>query len=199
MAYSIVLKTPTPDVIHEYIERFGQNTGAANTEKALSRLVSVLPGNSCLEEVLLKVAAIDRLYSTNLYAIYPMAQHILALDIDSRLRAHDLELVSEIAGLKWKDASGKDQQRSFYSFAAKYCSWHVPTEYPIYDSFVDRLLRLYRQRDGFASFTNAKLSHYPTFRSVLREFQRHYGLTEFSFKEVDKFLWVYGQELFPTV
>jgi hypothetical protein len=87
-----------------------------------------------------------------------------------------------------------EKRRFFYSFATKYCSWHAQDGYPIYDSFVDRLLRLYRQRDSFACFTNAELWHYPTFRSVIQAFQRHYGLTEFSFKEVDKFLWVYGQE-----
>lgn len=183
------LKTPTPEVVREYIRRFEQNDYAANTEKAIRRLVDAFPGNTQIEDVLLKVTAINRLYSTNLYAVYPMAQHIVGLNIDPRLKEHDPEVVAEIANLQMGE-----KRRFFYSFASKYCSWHAQDGYPIYDSFVDRLLRLYRQQDSFASFTNAELWHYPTFRSVIQAFQHHYGLTEFSFREVDRFLWVYGQE-----
>lgn len=187
------LKSPTPEVVREYIRRFEQNDYAANTEKAIRRLVDTFSGNTQIEDVLLKVTAINRLYNTNLYAVYPMAQHIVGLNIDPRLTQHDPEVVAEIANLQMGE-----KRRFFYSFASKYCSWHAQDGYPIYDSFVDRLLRLYRQYDGFASFTNAELWHYPTFRSVIQAFQRHYGLTEFSFKEVDKFLWVYGQEYFAA-
>jgi len=183
------LITPTPDVVRKYIWLFEQNDYAANTDKAIRHLVDAFPENVQIDEVLLKVTAINRLYSTNLYAVYPMAQHIVKLDIDTRIKEHDPEIVAEIANLQVGE-----KRRCFYSFATKYCSWHAQTGYPIYDSFVDQLLRFYRQRDGFAKFTNAELWHYPTFRSVIQAFQRHYGLTEFSFKEIDKFLWIYGQE-----
>jgi len=29
------------------------------------------------------------------------------------------------------------------------------------------------------------------------QFRLKYGLTEFNFKELDKFLWMYGKECFP--
>jgi hypothetical protein len=51
--------------------------------------VDAFPGNTQIEDVLLKVTAINRLYSTNLYAVYPMTQHIVGLNIDPRLKEHD--------------------------------------------------------------------------------------------------------------
>jgi hypothetical protein len=183
------LKTPTPDLVREYNRRFEQNDNLINTEKAIHRLVKAFPDNRQIEEVLLKVAAINSLYSTNLYAVFKMAQHIVAMNVDPQLERHDPEVISKIANLKIKE-----KNHTFYSFSTKYCSWHAPDGYPIYDSFVDRMLCLYRKQDNFANFTSEKLRDYPTFRSIIQTFQQYYGLTEFSFKEVDKFLWVYGKE-----
>jgi hypothetical protein len=40
------------------------------------------------------------------------------------------------------------------------------------------------------------LKHYPRFVSVLRQFQQHFGLQEFSLKEMDRYLWLLGKEHF---
>lgn len=44
MEICLGLKTPTPEVIREYVRRFEQNDYAANTEKAIRRLVDAFPG-----------------------------------------------------------------------------------------------------------------------------------------------------------
>jgi hypothetical protein len=188
------IKTPTPNVIREYIDCFDRTPSDSDTEKAIRRLVDVFPGNTQFDAVLLKVAAINQLYSTYVYDIHPMAKHILELNIDSRLEQADLLLVTDVATLQTDK-----KKRVCYSFASKYCSWHNQTNYPIYDSFVDRLLQLYCRRDNFRlPFTTSDMWCYPTFHSIIQTFQRHYGLTDFSFKEIDKFLWKYGKELYPT-
>ncbi|UTW70364.1 hypothetical protein KHA80_07545 [Anaerobacillus sp. HL2] len=43
-----------------------------------------------------------------------------------------------------------EKKKNFYSFATKYCSHHNPLDYPIYDSYVDEVLRHFRNRDGFS-------------------------------------------------
>jgi hypothetical protein len=52
------------------------------------------------------------------------------------------------------------------------------------------VLRKYRDRARFASFTQADLEEYAKYKGVINSFRSHYALSEFSFKEIDKFLWL---------
>jgi hypothetical protein len=36
---------------------------------------------------------------------------------------------------------------------------------------------------------------YPDFRKAMDAFRKHYGLGSFTYKEIDKFLWLYGGNL----
>ena len=55
----------------------------------------------------------------------------------------------------WFPGTGKT--RNHYSFASKYCSHHFPEDYPIFDSYVEKMLRFYAKADQFASFKPAEL------------------------------------------
>ena len=129
---------------------------------------------------------------TRYLAVYPVARHILELDIDSRLAAGRVDLVDDIQTVM---VGGKEMH--FYSFASKYCSHHNEKDYPIYDSYVDEVLRYFRARDGFARFQNAELKIYSRFKELLLAFRAFYGLERFSLKEVDKYIWQLGKEYFP--
>ena len=73
----------------------------------------------------------------------------------------------------------------------------MPDAYPIYDSFVDRLLWEYQRLDRFSAFKrNDMWSDYLKYRQIIEDYRQFYGLTEFSFKQLDKFLWQYGKECF---
>ena len=89
------------------------------------------------------------------------------------------------------------KEHHFYSFASKYCSHHNEKDFPIYDSFVDEVLRYFRARDGFAQFRNDELKVYPRFKELLIAFRSFYGLEQFSLKEVDKYIWQLGKDYFP--
>ena len=78
------------------------------------------------------------------------------------------------------------KKKYFYSFASKYCSHHNQVEFPIYDSYVDIVLRYFRKADKFYKFKN-----------ILLKFKEYYGLQEFSLKELDKYLWQFGKFYFP--
>jgi hypothetical protein len=55
----------------------------------------------------------------------------------------------------------------------------------------------YQRMDRFAAFVwQQELSDYLNFKRTIEVFRETYGLTEFSFKELDKFLWLYGKESF---
>ena len=84
----------------------------------------------------------------------------------------------------------------FYSFASKYCSHHRPDIYPIYDSYVHKLLKYFRDRDGFTKFKEADLKTYQSYTDVILAFRKFYGLDSFTVKEIDKYLWQLGKEAF---
>lgn len=162
-------------------------------EEALNKLFNELcPGNTSIHDVLLKAATLNVFYSTNIFSIYPVAKHIFNLDIDTRLKEGDDTLVREIQYVKIAD-----KEKNFYSFASKYCRYHNPLNYPIYDSYVDRLLRYFRDRDGFPTFSNSDLKDYTKFKSILIEFRTFYKLEKYNLKQIDQYVWQLGKRYFP--
>jgi hypothetical protein len=172
-----------------------------SSKRALTELFKQYPGNSVLPHVLLKVVAVNTLYSTQIRAytekipnLMDVAAHIHrhAEDIDSALESGMPEIVDTIASVT---VPGK-KDRYYFSFATKYCSWHRPQFYPIYDSRVDRYVYGLKAEPCFREFfgTGEDRWRYAQFRRLITVFRDHYGLGSFSFKEIDKFLYSYGGE-----
>ena len=177
-----------------YIERWESLENYRLQENALNKLfLIVYPKNVDLDDVLIKVSALNDFYSTNIFSPLQVARHIVALGIDKRLQAADSTLVNDLSAVKME----KGLVKNFYSFATKYCSHHRPLEYPIYDSYVERLLRYFRDVDGFAKFENSALRGYASFKDILLQFRQFYQLEQFNLKEIDKYLWQLGKLKFP--
>jgi hypothetical protein len=183
------LNRPTKEFIEEYRRQFEHKNSAE--EAAIKELCKLFPGNKNYKGVLLKSIVINTLYATQIRAIKSVAKHIFELDIDARLRQGDPQVVDEIAKLT---INGKERRN--YAFATKYCSFHNPPSYPIYDSFVDRILKAYQKQDKFLSRPLGDLKDYRRFKEVLREFVDFYGLRKSGARELDYFLWGYGKEIF---
>ena len=149
---------------------------------------STYPKNNNLEEVLLKCAAINAFSSTNVYDLYSMANHIVGKQIDERIKNNDLSLVGTIAKI---EISGK--RHNFYSFATKYCHYHNPENYPIYDSYVSKVLCSFTEE--FRIIKNSELRNYEKFIDVLKDFRQYYCLN-LSFVDLDKYLWRLGRWYF---
>jgi hypothetical protein len=180
-----------------YVNEFDSDKELVATEDALAYLFKNYPNNQELRYILIKVTALDSLYNTNLRmggknAIVKVANHILGIkDIDAKLQRGSPELVDEIALI---EIDGKT--RNSLSFASKYCHWHHPDFYPIYDSYVDQLLWAYHNQFGFMEFKQAELRKYPRYKEIIEKFRTDYKLAQLSFKELDKFLWGYSKKIF---
>ncbi len=124
--------------------------------------------------------------------MYPVAKHIRSLDIDDRLQVGDVTLVNDVMQVM---IDGK--QKNFYSFATKYCSHHNQLSYPIYDSYVEKVLVYFRDKDGFSVFATPELKDYTKFKAILIEFGKFYGLEQYNLKQIDKYIWQLGKEYFP--
>lgn len=195
-----VLQYPTPEMLDRYIAAYDSQSAKA-TKLALGELAQVFPKNDNFHHVIIKVTAVDGLYSTGVRFIsdglYAVAQHIVSLNIDERLSLRLPDVVNEIAltGL------GKN----IYSFASKYCSIHAPKDYPILDWYVAKLLWGYAKQDRFVDFKSESrffelaYTDYCQYKRVIEAFRAKYGLEQYDFSDLDKFLWLYGNEMYPIV
>ena len=148
--------------------------------------------NTDLNEILIKCSCLNDFYSTNIFLIYPVAKKIFDLNIDKRLKQGDASLVNDIAHVT---INGKE--KTFYSFASKYCSHHNAIEFPIYDYFVDKMLMHFQKKDKFSNFKKDDLKDYVKFKNILIEFKKYYDIDEFNLRDIDKYLWIAGKEYFP--
>jgi hypothetical protein len=82
------------------VVRFEQDSAAMDTDKALSKLFGLLPNNRVIEDVLLKVVAVNSLLSTSILATYAVAKHICDLDIDHKIEQGLPEVVNQIASVE---------------------------------------------------------------------------------------------------
>ena len=128
MAKKISLKKDAESVLKAYD---GMKSYSIQ-EGLLQSLMKDYPDHSNKNAVEVKVKLLNLFYSTGIQATNAITENILSInDIDKRLVKGDISLVKEIATLKLKDGT-----RYNYSFATKYCAYHQPKLYPIYDSIV---------------------------------------------------------------
>ena len=188
------LKRPTTTAVKRAVKQIKNNPKYNANMGALDKLFVLFPENNKIEEVYLKVVALNELYSTNIYNPYKIATNIVKLDIDKDLKSNTLKIVVKIAKSHSLKTSGGTKW-NFYSFATKYCSWHVAGFYPIYDSYVSAALNSYRKSHKFHEFKNVDLKDYKKFVAIMTSFMLEFDLQDLSLREVDNFLWKKGKEI----
>ena len=175
-----------------FLEYWKNLPNYSNQEKALDKLfMGICKRNDNIEDILIKCSSLNDFYSTNIFDIHSVAQHILSLKIDERLEDGDLSLVDEISHV---EVNGK--VHTFYSFATKYCSHHNPEPYAIYDSYVEKVLISMNSRDHFMDFKQEELKVYETYMRAIKAFQQRYGLMQYNIKQLDQYLWQLGKWYF---
>jgi hypothetical protein len=111
------LAVPSTTLVRRHIVEFDSELSYSAPDRALSALFKTYPSNSNLEEVLVKVSALNSLSSTNIYGIVDAAKHIQAIGVDRALSKGSSTAVELIASM---EIGGKHRRN--YSFATKYCS-----------------------------------------------------------------------------
>jgi len=192
---TVVLENPTVDAVGDACKKFDEKNEVV--EEALGGLFDHYPKNARTSDVLLKVLALNALYSTQipLYGnriptVWEVVDHIVGLGIDSALELGSPDLVYDIAKIEIRNNIHFN-----YSFATKYCNWHRPEVYPIYDSRVDEYLWHLQNRGLVSRFDRQELKKYRRLKEIVVEFQGRNGLEGFNFKQIDKFLYYEGGKL----
>lgn len=193
MNKNIDIPSPTKKIVKKYLDNWNKNNKYSNDEHAINNLFNgCYKDNKNVDNIIIKCCVINNLYSTNIFKISDVANHIYILDIDDRLKKGDLTLVGDIAKVKFDNG----KEKHFYSFATKYCSFHNPNEFPIYDSFVEKVLKYFRKKDHFYEFDDSDLKDYIKFKNIILKFREFYHLNEFILKQLDHYLWQVGIEKF---
>jgi len=184
---------PSVEGIKKLVGVVEDDQKVSTQEQALTHLFTkTYPNNDDILEITIKVSALNTLYSTQLHKyLFPVVNHLKNLSIDERLKNGDITLIDDIIQTPLED--GKIYR--CYSFATKYCSFHRPDAYPIYDSYVDRVLVYLQARDKFAGDMVIDNKNYLSYVQAIKKFQAHYQLNNFSLKQIDKYLWQLGYEL----
>ena len=179
---------PNENNVRDAIRKFDEES--VIIERALQELFRQYPTNDSEAHVLLKVVALNGLYRTNILAVEDVARHIYqqAEEVDSALKTGSPGIVDKIAKVT---IAATQKERHNWSFATKYCSWHNPGAYPIWDSRVCRYLTSLKDTP-FAQ--PDRWERYAEFVALMASFREHYRLDSFGFKDIDKFLWIYGAQ-----
>jgi len=132
---------------------------------------------------------LNQLYNTRINDIdvETLARHIVGIDIDPLLAQGSHVAVDRITICP--------PLRRYLSFASKFCSWHNPTAYTIYDGNARACLWAYQKQDKFGTFLEQDLWVYADFCAAVISFSSHYGLDSFNLKQLDKFLYRAGGSL----
>jgi hypothetical protein len=184
-----VLPRPTVELVEAECKAFDLENWLA--EEALGQLRAQFPLNTDIRHVLLKVLVLNKLYGTMIrdIEVETVAKHIVGLvGIDPLLAQGSLQAVTLITDCP--------NVRQYLSFASKFCSWHNPTAYPIYDGNVRECLSSYQKQDSFAQFRNKEdLYYYQKLFDAVLAFSSHYGLNSLTFKQLDKFMYRVGGQI----
>jgi len=170
------------------LQVFDQTVKYRESDSLIRHLIRVNPLNREFHAIFIKTCVINDLYKTRIFASYEMAKHIFEKKIDPALESGDLGLVALISEAPFAD-------RSFYSFATKYCSWHREAFYPIYDAIVENMFWRYKQQFAFCAFRTDAFRQYACYRGIVDAFISHFRLKEFTYKQIDCFLWTYGKKV----
>jgi hypothetical protein len=156
--------------------------------------------NTDIKIVRARVTLVNSLYHTHISDIEKVSKHIVEKAIneglDSKIMSSEecknkeaVELISNVQKLHLPR-----NVVSIYSFATKYCSFHNPTKFPIYDSNVEWVLKYYR-KNGPLEFKKVEdLKNYSIFKKVIDDFMEYYGWdSKYKYKKIDEYLWELGR------
>lgn len=154
-------------------------------------------------DVKIKVAALNKIYSTAITNIDPVVQKIVSISKSNSSpenKDHFVRLVDEISTVTWiNQKKDKQFQRNNLSFCSKYVHFLSGFKTPIYDSYIWIIMKGYigQNNGGKISFKNPK--DFKEFNEVFERFKVEFGLGTLSTYQIDKFLWQYGKTLITDI
>ena len=206
------IEFPNEKLFEELVEQFDNEQ---LYKEAVVRNVFNTFDNSSIENVLTKIIILNNIYSAGLTTnmlgkekseMYNAKGKALPVDVTTMAK-HIYNTFKGITGINDdsnvialvdKIRNVGDNYQDAYSFATKYCSWTFGEiiNVPIVDSYVKGLLYRLNKKNPFTdSFTQNDLNFYHEYCRIYKAFVEKAGLSNESYKNIDKYLWQYAKNL----
>ena len=186
------LPKPTNKLVQKYLDEWDNKEDMVSYREQENFLVNIFKKyneNKEVDKIILKVLMLDKFYSTQIRNSVSMAKGISRIkNIEDRLKKGDVELIDEIAS-----CTGVRRE---YSFATKYCSFHNPKKFPIYDQYVRKILHHFKNEYSNLKLTHKDFENYNIFVNSIYDFIKYYKLEKYTIKDIDRFLWQFGKDYF---
>lgn len=122
--------------VNELVAEFESIKGYFICDGKLCYFIKKEPRNDTLQTVIEKVAAVGSPSLWQNGEQQKVAEYIVSLQIDERLEAGDLDLVTELTGLK---VTFSDYE--LLHFFSRYCCVHQPELFPVYSNSTLRVVQ----------------------------------------------------------
>ena len=168
-----------------------------DADTALQQLQQQFPSNLNRPHVLAKASTIDKLYSTRAGNIYWVADAIVVAMqavANHNAPAEQLTAVDVVDLISYHKTMMYDKSSRCASFASKYCHFFVQNwEFPLYDTFA--LAAVKDLLGGPQYGLTPQRSEYRDFCERVERVRTRDGLEAVGIREMDRFLWLWGQWL----
>ena len=189
------LQKPTAKFISEILKLYSVEEGNQLNENLL-KLFQTFDEDDDKFNVIIKVAALNKIYSTAITNINPVVEQIVKTSKTTsppNTINEFVEFVDKISKIEWTNNKGEKFKRNNLSFSSKYVHFFSGHKTPIYDSYIWIIIKGYlgQKNNGKISFTNP--NNFKEFYSTFLIFKKDFELENYSNYEIDKFLWQYGK------
>lgn len=193
----MILEKPTSSFIKFHLGQFKENGNLAINDKMLE-LFQTFKDDTDINNVRIKVAALNEIFSTSIINIEPVITTIVqCADTSNPAQSIDqfVKQVDDIAKIEWTNSQQKKYTRTNLSFASKYVHFTSNYQIPIYDSYIWILINGYLGQLKGSKLVFKAPTDYQTFHLRFLKFRNEFQLQTYSLFEVDKFLWQYCRNL----
>ena|SRR5690606_29014255 len=197
----MTLKRPTEEFITEILELYSVDEGNELNQNLL-KLFQTFNDDKNKFNVLIKVAALNKIYSTAITNINPVVEQINKISnsvSNPKTTTEYVAFVDEISRINWTNSKGESFERNNLSFSSKYVHFLSNSEMPIYDSYIWIVIKGYLGQKNSSKLSFKNPSNYKEFYATFVNFKKELDLKNYSNYEIDKFLWQYGKKLIQEI
>lgn len=195
------LKKPTEEFITEILELYSIEEGDELNNNLL-KLFKTFCDDTNKYNVLIKVAALNKIYSTAIVNINPIVEQIIKFsnsETNPKTLIEYISFVDKISKVNWTNEKGKYFERNNLSFSSKYVHFLSDFKVPIYDSYIWIILNGYLGQKNNEKISFESPNSFKEFYSRFEKFKIDLKLEEYSNYTIDKFLWMYGKKLLREI
>lgn len=195
------LKDPTNEFIAEILNSYSKEEGKELNDKLL-KLFQTFDDEKDKFNVLIKVAALNKIYSTAITNINPVVEKINLVSKENKKPetiSDYVNLVDKISKVKWKNDKGNSFERNNLSFSSKYVHFLSSYKTPIYDSHIWIIMKGYLGQKNNETISFSTPNNFKEFYLVFEKLKKELNLQKYSNYDIDKFLWQYGKSLIQKI